>query len=827
MLNQSAVSALILLALCIKLVFSTVQTTLVDDYNKATEASLLWGPYRPNAYVGIRPRLDHSLVSGLFWFNSDSMDNLDKIRHYCDQRLDFQGFGWNKYDPRIGGEQVFRDNEVGLDLTTFFVKNDDGNWALRVKGKPRPGFEKRATSLVFYAGLESDADDSEILVSTFGAPTNGLNKGESVKLLGSSNAFGEFEIEVNDGPSTNKHKVIGAKQLLDPSLDPSKTHYLSLRVPNDNVWRAQDIFQVLIQESVTKLAQDFPDPLLDPNPNSLLMLRDLQGYEGNLHFVQKTFVGEFEFDITFNIEKSQEKFQMSNIGSKIKKTLAEFDAKFNKKIKLQAPFQGVAKYEKFAKEVLSNLLGGIGYYHGDHLVDREAEFNEETYEKIQLIGATEGPFTLFTASPSRTFFPRGFYWDEGFHLIPLLQYDLDLTLEILKSWFNLIDEDGWIAREQILGAEARSKVPEEFQVQSPKIANPPTLMLVFENLLKRVASKSAAGDTNEFNQLGDVNEPLDLEEHADEIFATFTQSEIFEGESHLKHPSLLMDYAREIYPKLQLHYDWFRRTQRGELEEFEREPTYPNEAYRWSGRTFTHCLPSGLDDYPRAPVPDVAELNVDLISWIGVMTKSMKEIAKLLNMEEDFTRYSQIEREIRQNIQDLHWSEEEKTYCDVSVDSNDEDVFVCNKGYISLFPFLLKQIDNTAHLKHIVELISNPDELFTNYGIRSLSKQSKYYKSGEDYWKSPIWYNINYLILDSLRYYVNDYQNVDEELFQLANKTYTQTRQNLVNNAFKHWQRTGYIYEQYNDVNGAPKGAKHFTGWTSLIVSIMTMPETL
>jgi mannosyl-oligosaccharide glucosidase len=37
-------------------------------------------------------------------------------------------------------------------------------------------------------------------------------------------------------------------------------------------------------------------------------------------------------------------------------------------------------------------------------------------------------------------------------------WDNDLSLEILKDWVNLIDADGWVAREQILGEEARSKV---------------------------------------------------------------------------------------------------------------------------------------------------------------------------------------------------------------------------------------------------------------------------------------------------------------------------------------------------------------------------------
>lgn len=48
--------------------------------------------------------------------------------------------------------------------------------------------------------------------------------------------------------------------------------------------------------------------------------------------------------------------------------------------------------------------------------------------------------------------------DEGFHLLHVGAWDNALSLEILKDWIDLVDEDGWVGREQILGEEARSRV---------------------------------------------------------------------------------------------------------------------------------------------------------------------------------------------------------------------------------------------------------------------------------------------------------------------------------------------------------------------------------
>ena len=93
---------------------------------------------------------------------------------------------------------------------------------------------------------------------------------------------------------------------------------------------------------------------------------------------------------------------------------------------------------------------------------------------------------LFTCTPSRTVFPRGFLWDEGFHQLVLMQWDVDMSMDMIWHWLQTMRWDGWIPREQIRGEEAESYVPDEFIVQSADVANPPSLFLVYDSLLSRI-----------------------------------------------------------------------------------------------------------------------------------------------------------------------------------------------------------------------------------------------------------------------------------------------------------------------------------------------------
>ncbi|GME97110.1 unnamed protein product [Ambrosiozyma monospora] len=414
-----------------------------------------------------------------------------------------------------------------------------------------------------------------------------------------------------------------------------------------------------LQENVKNLESQV-ESLMEIPPEQLYQMVNPADFQGNLHLVQKTFKGDFEFSVIFNKEHNANPITSRNIKSFVSKAFKKFDDRFIKNFQLSAPFNTL-EYVEFAKEIVSQLLGGVSYFYGDQSVDRDAVVDDVGFTSAQLVGKQEEKYELFTSVPSRPFFPRGFYWDEGFHLIPILDYDSDLALDILKSWFSLIDDDGWIAREQILGDEARSKVPAEFVVQNPRIANPPTMMLVFTKMLELASEKKK-------QQLSGVK--LDSQ-------TPFTLKSEELGDSHLENPDLLIGYASEIYPELRKHYEWFRRTQRGESDNVDRECHNPAEIYRWKGRTAEHCLPSGIDDYPRCEA-DIAELNVDLIAWMGVMTRAMRDISALLGKTEDSKEYSKRLEDIIINMDEIHWSEENSSYCDVTLDDEDENLFECH-----------------------------------------------------------------------------------------------------------------------------------------------------
>jgi mannosyl-oligosaccharide glucosidase len=83
---------------------------------------------------------------------------------------------------------------------------------------------------------------------------------------------------------------------------------------------------------------------------------------------------------------------------------------------------------------------------------------------------------------------------------------------------------------------------------------------------------------------------------------------------------------------------------------------------------------------------------------------------------------------------------------------------------------------------------------------------------------------MNYLILKSLLSTATS-PSAPTKVKSQATKIYSELRKNLVENVFKEWERTGFAWEQYNPETGDGQRTQHFTGWTSLVVVIMRMPD--
>ncbi|KAF2745649.1 glycoside hydrolase family 63 protein [Sporormia fimetaria CBS 119925] len=754
----------------------------------AYNTSLLWGPYRPNVRFGIRPRVPQSLFMGIMWYNFDVGhksrgielpqptdrqygSHITDLRHTCENdSIQASGYGWTAYDPRVGGTQLIPDPTNKINITTEFVKISEGqnrgNWGARVKVTPRedapPGLR---TAMVFYVGMEGMENCSTCRL--------GATEGRTTQ---------RDDHAVRKTVFWTKHPQLGISEihLLIPKHEFAAVK--SLNVTEDVLWQSKGLYVELLKDNAI-----FKDGQL-VLPNEL--------GKGNAHFVQMVFSGPFEAEIIYNSHESTMEMTPLDITTEMEKAVDSFQTRFGYVFPPTSPFDTEA-HQEFGQSALSNLFGGLGYFHGDLQVDgvdpiendeRESNFWEKLEEaRKQAEPKTLGPYELFAHTPSRMQFPRGFLWDEGFHLLLKLPWDADSALDILQSWLALMDSDGWIAREQTLGPELRHQPPGEHQEQSQAIANPPTLFWVVSQFIDILTGKvEYSGHESKYLEQPDQSDAL----------------------------------LRRMYPLLKRHYEWFRRTQSADVEAHSIPRASLSEGYRWRGRTPNGNLASGLDDYPRAEPPDPTELHLDALCWVGVMARILTQIAEYLERDSDIPTYQTHLKAITHNIEVIHWSEQHNQYCDTRVYDDTHDYY-CPKGYIALWPLITGFLGpNHPHLNASLNLIRDATILWTDYGVRSLSPDHPAYMTAGNYWRSPIWVNINYMILSSL----HRLGTTPGPLKIRCRAIYRELRYNLITNAFRNYQASHSVWEQYDAETGQGQQTQGFAGWSALVVRIMAMP---
>ena len=721
----------------------------------------VWGTYRPQVYMGMRPRVPDSVLSGLVYFGTRSLADIQHLRHSTQDDHGVRYYRYTHHDGRSFGVQEIVDDFLNYRIETSFVLSgahsdaqQTGSWAIRVRGTVLNDELPAQLSLIYYLGRESLDAQLAYEPGEHGEPT----------VVGSHPALGAFRLRLGE--------------------DGSETHYAGLRLPVDKVW---DVHDPLL-ETFTVRANAFHQrgaQLGQMPPATLLQLNDAAEDQATLFALQRSFTGNFTLDIFLDGEPRGSRLDAEQLTVALAQRREAYEDTFRAKF----PLRDYAEDDvEAARELTAQIVGGIGYYAGSSLVDRRrvSDAGLVLHEPSKAEPTREPAQELLTATPSRSFFPRGFYWDEGFHEAHIAAWDPELAIALFASWTRLIDDDGWVAREQILGSEARSRVPEAFQVQFPQFANPPALIMGLDAYLSELPQEDMVGGVG-------TQTPFSLP-----------------NSSHVDLAALYEPWRR--------HYEWFRRSQRGQIQQWDRTATSKREGYRWRGRSTTHVLTSGLDDYPRAATPHVGELHLDLHAWMGAFARAMHRFAQRLGLEDDAREYARHYEAIQANLYDLHWSEDEGMFCDASVDEDDESYFECHRGYVSLFPLLMELLAPDAPaLGKTLEMMRDEQQLWSPHGLRSLSKLHPLYGTDEDYWRSAIWIPINYLALRAL----HRYAALDGPYQADAHALYTALRQNIVRTVLDEYKRTGYTWQQYDAATGAGRRNRPFTGWTSMVVLIM------
>ncbi|NWY61035.1 MOGS glucosidase, partial [Chionis minor] len=728
-----------------------------------------WGTYRPHVYFGMKTRSPRALVTGLMWLQQG--EGGGSLRHTCEQGDGLSRYGWLMHDGENFGVQEIRDG--ALFLKTEFVKRPGGehggDWSWRVTARMEgTGGPAPLLSLFFYVATDGQGTLEPHLE----------NRTRLAAVTGTTEELGQFTL-------TFLHPTAESGE------DPKYASYNYLEAPSPGLHHLTEVVR-------SSLSNRFVfTPLGKPRRRFFAVdaFRGLPGAageppRGRLLLHQVTLEPPATMEVTFesgSVASRPGRLAGGMLSVALARHTAAFEQRFEETFGLGR--QGFPpRQQRFAQAALSDMLGGMGYFHGRSLV--QSPLQERP------VPAPEA--ALFTAVPSRSFFPRGFLWDEGFHQLLLARWDPALSREVIAHWLDLMNTEGWIPREQILGEEARAKVPPEFLLQHSEMANPPTLLLALQRLL----------------------------------------------------PDAPLPYLRRLFPRLRAWYDWYNRTQAGPLP----------LTFRWRGRDSQlerflnpKTLASGLDDYPRASHPSPEERHLDLRCWMALASRVLAEVAERL--EEPAESYREMERALSDNglLEQLHWAQELDAFADYGnhsaavglrwqrvapaapgrpppapqlvreVREAPRPRFVGALGYVSLFPLLLQLLrPDSPRLPAVLAAMRSERQLWTPFGLRSLARDSPLYmqrntQHDPPYWRGPIWVNINYLALRAL----HGYASTNGPQQERAAEIYRELRHNLMANLYRQYTDSGFLWEQYSDSTGRGQGCHPFAGWSALVVLVM------
>ncbi|MCL0093381.1 hypothetical protein M1O53_00065 [Dehalococcoidia bacterium] len=197
---------------------------------------------------------------------------------------------------------------------------------------------------------------------------------------------------------------------------------------------------------------------------------------------------------------------------------------------------------------------------------------------------------------------------------------------------------------------------------------------------------------------------------------------------------------------------------------------------------------------------------LDLNCYLVVQMSSLAKMAKVLGLGSDAkifeTRADTLIRQIRSHL----WDQGDSFFYDLG-----------SEGFIKVptpaaFLTLFAEVATRNHAEALIKHLGDEKEFWTPYPIPSVAINDP--KFSLRYWRGPVWINVNYVVYLGLRKYGYD---------ELANEL----RDKTIRMVIDLYARRGHFFEFYSPHTGdiidllPPKPAKHFVGWTGLIINLL------
>eukprot|EP00917_Polyrhabdina_sp_WS-2016_P001053 GHVP01002095.1.p1 GENE.GHVP01002095.1~~GHVP01002095.1.p1 ORF type:complete len:626 (+),score=109.88 GHVP01002095.1:142-2019(+) len=309
------------------------------------------------------------------------------------------------------------------------------------------------------------------------------------------------------------------------------------------------------------------------------------------------------------------KFRKNEFRENIEKMESVSEILYQQKL-----FERFPDIAQSAKHAINELLGNLGFFNQHILIGSRSDLV---------------PINLYSGVPSSGRFSHPFFWDEGFHLLLRMEWNVHSSMEIIKSWSSLaasMDKTGfgyWIPREVCSGYEALKMKSElkGFLRQDVSIFNPPTILLALNKMLDLWDNSEAISTKIAQDFLPDLIHRCSVD--GSEIF-TLASRNLPHKFAYFIIKNTFTNFFSQVTPILSSH---LRLMESKSCEKWNSR----HKVCRWSGQTAGHTFGSGLDDFPRGLGPMNGTSHVDLVTWLcfghRVLKRAFQKLGGDQNMQ--------------------------------------------------------------------------------------------------------------------------------------------------------------------------------------------------